>query len=59
MMAAVVGFEIVITRIEAKLKLSQNRSLADVEGVISALENSDRALDRDLSALTRKVAMPS
>ena len=59
MMAAIVGFEIVITRIEAKFKLSQNRSLTDVEGVISALANSDRAMERDLSELMRKVAIRS
>jgi transcriptional regulator len=35
---AIVGVEIVISRIEAKLKLSQNRSRADVEGAIAGLE---------------------
>ncbi len=35
---AIVGVEIVISRIEAKLKLSQNRSKADVEGAIVGLE---------------------
>lgn len=34
---AIVGVEIVITRVEAKAKLSQNRPLADVEGVIAGL----------------------
>lgn len=34
---AIVGVELVITRIEAKLKLSQNRSRADVEGAIDGL----------------------
>jgi transcriptional regulator len=34
---AIVGLEIRITRIEAKLKLSQNRSAADVEGAIDGL----------------------
>lgn len=34
---AIVGVELAITRIEAKLKLSQNRSEADVEGVIEGL----------------------
>jgi transcriptional regulator len=36
---AIVGVEVVITRIEAKLKLSQNRSKADVEGAIHGLED--------------------
>ena len=35
---AIVGIELVITRIEAKTKLSQNRSSADVDGVITGLE---------------------
>jgi transcriptional regulator len=35
---AIVGVEVVITRIEAKLKLSQNRTAADVEGVIEGLD---------------------
>jgi transcriptional regulator len=34
---AIVGVEVRITRIEAKLKLSQNRSKADVEGAIGGL----------------------
>ena len=34
---AIVGLELQITRIEAKAKLSQNRSPADVEGVIAGL----------------------
>jgi transcriptional regulator len=34
---AIVGLEITITRIEAKVKLSQNRSTADVEGAIDGL----------------------
>lgn len=34
---AIVGVEVVISRIEAKLKLSQNRSAADIDGVIAGL----------------------
>jgi transcriptional regulator len=34
---AIVGLELVITRIEAKAKLSQNRQPEDVEGVIAGL----------------------
>jgi transcriptional regulator len=34
---AIVGLELVITRVEAKAKLSQNRPPADVEGVIAGL----------------------
>ncbi|BAS07800.1 uncharacterized protein AN0679 [Arthrobacter sp. Hiyo4] len=34
---AIVGIELVITRIQAKTKLSQNRSAADVDGVVAGL----------------------
>jgi transcriptional regulator len=40
---AIVGVEVRITRIEAKLKLSQNRSKADVEGAIDGLLAEDDA----------------
>jgi transcriptional regulator len=36
---AIVGVEVVISRIEAKFKLSQNRSLEDVAGAIAGLED--------------------
>lgn len=35
---AIVGVELVISRIEAKAKLSQNRSEADIDGVVESLE---------------------
>ena len=35
---AIVGVEVVISRIEAKTKLSQNRPEADIDGVIEGLE---------------------
>jgi transcriptional regulator len=37
MVRAIVGLELRITRLEAKRKLSQNRSAADIEGVIAGL----------------------
>lgn len=37
LMSAIVGFEVVVDDIKAKLKLSQNRSLADRSGVIEGL----------------------
>jgi transcriptional regulator len=41
---AIVGVELLITRIEAKAKLSQNRPEADVAGVVAGLEaRGDRA----------------
>ncbi|GAA5121224.1 FMN-binding negative transcriptional regulator [Pseudonocardia adelaidensis] len=35
---AIVGVELVISRIEAKVKMSQNRPPADVEGVVAGLD---------------------
>jgi transcriptional regulator len=40
---AIVGVELRITRIEAKFKLSQNRSLDDVDGVIDGLTTDEDA----------------
>lgn len=37
MLRAVVGIELVLTRVEAKAKLSQNKSSADIEGVVAGL----------------------
>jgi len=39
---AIVGVELLIDRIEAKAKLSQNRSAADIAGVISGLDESSQ-----------------
>jgi len=36
---AIVGVEVAISRVEAKLKLSQNRSAADIDGVVTGLES--------------------
>jgi transcriptional regulator len=51
---AIVGLELQITRIEAKAKLSQNRSAADVEGVIAGL--SARGDGRSAEAVKRASA---
>ena len=40
-LSAIVGFEIAITNVEGKLKLSQNRSVQDQENVIAKLKASD------------------
>ncbi|MDB6140365.1 MAG: hypothetical protein JWO94_3437 [Verrucomicrobiaceae bacterium] len=54
MIGGIVGFEIDITRIEAKYKLSQGRSLADVQGVIAALSASPDQTERELAAMMKK-----
>ena len=50
---AIVAFEIELTRLEGKAKLSQNKTSADVEGAASALEAQRRALSGDLAGLMR------
>jgi len=46
---AIVGLELQITRIEAKAKLSQNRQVADIAGVVAGL--SARGDDRSAAAV--------
>jgi transcriptional regulator len=42
---AIVGVEVAISRVEAKLKLSQNRPAADIDGVVAGLrERGDEAV---------------
>ncbi len=54
LLRGIVGFRLAITRIEGKRKLSQNRSAADREGVISGLSQSDRQDDRAIADLIPK-----
>ena len=54
---AIVGMEIAITRVEAKWKLSQNRSAADAEGVATALQAgtpADQAVGEQMRRLPRR-----
>ncbi|MDJ0609450.1 MAG: FMN-binding negative transcriptional regulator [Kiloniellales bacterium] len=55
MMRGIVAFEIPVTRVEAKAKLSQNRPAEDRTAVIAALEASGRAGDRELGGVMRKI----
>jgi transcriptional regulator len=48
---AIVGLELRITRIEAKAKLSQNRPVGDVAGIVGGL--TARGEDRSAAAVTR------
>ena len=50
---AIVGVEIEITRLEGKWKMSQNRSAADIDGVVAGLGASDDARARDVAALVQ------
>ncbi|MFI9503115.1 FMN-binding negative transcriptional regulator [Nocardia sp. NPDC052566] len=52
---AIVGIEVVITRIEAKFKLSQNRQAADIDGVVAGLT----AEGDDIAAAAVRQARPA
>ncbi|WP_028488321.1 FMN-binding negative transcriptional regulator [Thiothrix lacustris] len=51
MLEAIVGFEITIESLQAKYKLSQNRSAADQHNVMQALEASSSENERGVAAL--------
>jgi transcriptional regulator len=52
LMAAIVGVEIEITRLEGKFKLSQNRP-PDVSGIIQALATSEDQTEREVAAMMK------
>jgi transcriptional regulator len=54
MLKGIVGFELAITRLEGKWKLSQNRSLDDRAGVVEGLEGTGRRGDAELAAVMRQ-----
>jgi transcriptional regulator len=56
MLGAIVGFRMAIERIDAKFKLSQNRSPADRAGVIAGLEGRGMAGPASLAAWMREYA---
>lgn len=49
MLNGIMGFEIAITRIEGTLKLSQNRSAGDVQGVRMGLSSATNSVSHELS----------
>ena len=54
---AVVGLEMAIERIDAKTKLTQNRSAEDFEGTLAALgrgSSRERAVARDMESATKR-----
>jgi transcriptional regulator len=53
-MKGIVGFEIEITRLEGKMKLSQNRSQADQQRVAAALAESPNATVASVGQLMRQ-----
>ena len=51
---AIVGLEVRIERLEGKWKMSQNRSAADIDGVIAGLGASDSPADRIVAGIVAK-----
>jgi transcriptional regulator len=54
MLGGIVNFRIVVTRLETRWKLSQNRGRREQELIIAELAKSADSVERDLAALTRK-----
>jgi transcriptional regulator len=54
MLEGIVNFEIAVTRLETRWKLSQNRSRREQELIAAELEKSTDSAERTLAALTRK-----
>ncbi|MCE9668763.1 FMN-binding negative transcriptional regulator [Myxococcus stipitatus] len=53
LMGGIVAFDLRVSRLEGKFKLSQNKSEADRRGVIAGLERGARPADLELAALMR------
>jgi transcriptional regulator len=47
----IVGFELAITRVEGRWKMSQNRTPEEIDGVVGGLGASERPTDRGVAAL--------
>lgn len=54
MLNGIVGFEIALSRLEGKFKLSQNRPATDRPGIIAALEQRDDPESHAVAQLMRK-----
>ena len=54
MLEGIVNFEIAVTRLETRWKLSQNRSRRERENIAEQLERSSDSGERALAALTRR-----
>ncbi len=54
MLNAIVGFEITVHTIEGKVKIGQNKSRKDLEGVVKALDKSPLDNEKAISDLIKK-----
>jgi transcriptional regulator len=59
MLGHIVGFEITATRVEAKFKLSQNRTPQEQDNIISALSNADDSAVSGVAQLMREQRLGS
>jgi predicted FMN-binding regulatory protein PaiB len=59
MLGHIVGFEITATNIEAKFKLSQNRTLGEQENVISSLAKAPDTAVSGVARLMREQGLGS
>jgi transcriptional regulator len=57
LLGAIVGFEIPISRLEGKLKLSQNRDPDDARGALAGLSESADPMARDVAAWMRRIGV--
>jgi len=58
MLDGIVNFQVAVTRLETRWKLSQNRSRREQELIAAELEKSGDSVERALAALTRKHLTP-
>ena len=49
MLSAIVGFEILVTGLQGKWKLSQNRTAADRQGVVDALGSQRNTMAEEMA----------
>lgn len=54
MLEGIVNFEIAVSRLDTRWKLSQNRSRREQENIATQLERSPDSVERALAALTRR-----
>jgi transcriptional regulator len=54
MLEGIVTFDVAVTRLETRWKLSQNRGRREQELIAAALESSADSVERSLAALTRQ-----
>jgi len=59
MLGAIVGFEIAITRMTGKWKLSQNRTPAERAGVVAALSAQPDDAAREMASLVERAGKPN